>query len=72
MNFLNLLGSVFNLIGAVLLAFSTEIYDPSRNSGGSIKIFGRNLTTTTINKRRFNWGIGFLIIGFLLQFLGIF
>jgi hypothetical protein len=71
-NYLNLFGLFFNLIGAILLAFSTEVYDPSRTPGISIQILGRNLTTATINKKRFNWGIGFLIAGSSMQILGMF
>ncbi|MBI3589524.1 MAG: hypothetical protein HY093_03905 [Candidatus Liptonbacteria bacterium] len=72
LNYLNLFGLVLNLVGAILLAFSTEVYDPSQNPGVSIQILGHNLTTTNINKKRFNLGIGFLIAGFFMQGLGIF
>ncbi len=72
LNYLNLFGLVLNLVGAIILAFSTEIYDPSKTPGVSIRILGHNLTTTTINKKRFNLGIGFLIAGFFVQGVAMF
>ena len=73
MNYFNLTGLILNLAGALLLAFSTKVVDISKSSHGvSIKIVGRNLTITTINKKLFIPGIIGLIVGFILQLIGMF
>lgn len=71
-NYFNLIGLVSNLGGALFLAFSLKVVDPSKDSGGSIKIFGKNLTITTIKKNPFTVGIILLILGFILQLVGVF
>ena len=72
MNYLNLIGLILNTIGTILLAFSTQIIDPLKDKGVSFKIVGLDYKITSINKRRFIWGIVILLSGFILQLIGLF
>ena len=72
MNYFNLVGLIFNLGGALMLVFSTQVFDPTKGTGASIKIFSHNLTITTIKKKPFIGGIALLIFGFVLQLIGMF
>ena len=72
MDYLNLLGLVANLTGAILLSFSFVVEDPIKNFGTGFKIGGKSLTHTSIDKKRFRGGIIILSLGFILQLISLF
>ncbi len=63
-------GLIFGFIGAVLLAFSVEVINPAAGLG-IVKIFGKDLTITTINQGYFWWGVILLAAGLMSQAIGI-
>ena len=70
-NYFELFGLIVNLVSALLLAFSTEIIDPTKGRA-KVQIFGQDLTITTIKRKRFIAGLLLLGLGSFLQLLGIF
>ena len=67
--YIELIGLILNLIGTLLLAFSTKVFTPSNIKGFTYKIMGKNMTITTIVKKRFITGLILLFFGFLMQII---
>lgn len=62
---MNYIGIFINLVGSLLLAFSV-----SKNPSGAFQMIGKKkIPLAVIYGNRFRWGICFLIVGFVLQFV---
>jgi hypothetical protein len=67
------IGLFANVIGAMFLAFSLDVFDSAEDLEGPIIYSEKEgkvitWTVTQIDETYFNIGISFLIIGFLIQF----
>lgn len=64
------LGMLINLLGSILLAISLDIKKWKELSGGCSISCGRNdLTVAVLTPWLFYLGIGFLIVGFIVQII---
>ena len=68
-----LVGLIFNLVGSVYLMSATSILEGSEVGLTINDENGRNIapTITVIDNRTYNLGLYLLIVGFILEFLGI-
>jgi hypothetical protein len=53
---LQILGAIAYLIGTLLIAYSIEVYNPD---------YRNEFQPTRIKQKRFNWGIGCNLMGFV-------
>jgi len=64
---LNIIGITISFVGSILLAFSIK-----KNPGAAHQVVnGKKRYLTIIYLGLFRFGIGFLALGFALQFIGI-
>lgn len=72
---LSIIGLLFNLTGAICLAFSIRVFDPMYSKPGvivEVSILGNNVFLVSKSNSLILIGISFLIAGFSLQLLSEF